>query len=181
MATAIDDLLRLAWQADWDGKPGLRDALMTLAVVDGGAENAVVAERCRRLLVARRPDHWFATIPTLGQAIAHPKVAAALSRLRATFPPIRVKRHLLRAAVLRGPFQGQWVSMPRVLEDLALSDGRRKPAAVPALPFPSSARDDTGETDPDGSLTLLYATVLLAMAVLLRNVIEPASRDSRAA
>ncbi len=69
MATAIDDLLRLAWQAEWDGKPGLRDALLTLAVVDGGTENAVLAERCRRLLVARRPDHWFAVTPTLGQAI----------------------------------------------------------------------------------------------------------------
>ncbi len=71
--------------------------------------------------------------------------------------------------------------MTRVLEDLSLSDGRRKTSPVRALPFPGSNRLEASETDPDGSLTLLYATVLLAMAVLLKTVIEPASRDHRAA
>ena len=64
MGTLIEDLLRLAWQADRDNKPGLRDAVLTLAAAESGSESVVLAERCRRLLVARRPDHWFATSPT---------------------------------------------------------------------------------------------------------------------
>ena len=188
MVKAIEDLLRLAWQADGDDKPGLRDALLTLAVVDSGTENAVLAERCRRLLVARRPDHWFATTPTLGNAMAQPRVAAALGRLRATFPPVRVQRHLLRYAVQGGPFTGRSPSLTRVLEDLSLVPEEGKTSSRPdaagrhrlqALPFPGTGAG-TG-TDPDGSLAALYLTVLLAMAVLLNAVIEPASCDSQAA
>jgi hypothetical protein len=193
MGTAIEDLLRLAWEADGAGKPGLRDALMTLAVLDSGKENAVLAERCRRLLVARRPDHWFATSPTLGQAMANGKVAAAIERLRLTFPPVRVQWHLTRSAVLRGPYTGRNVALSRVLEDLSLSGGRRNAngranangngSGAHALPFPGSTGgpERPAESDPDGSLAALYLTVLLAMAVLLKGVIEADSRDNTAA
>lgn len=185
MVKAIEDLLRLAWLADGDDKPGLRDALLTLAVVESGAEDAVLAERGRRLLVARRPDHWFATTPTLGNAMAHPKVAAALGRLRATFPPVRVQRHLLRYAVQGGPFTGRSPSLNRVLEDLLLVPEEGKTSSRPdaagrdrlqSLPFPAAAG-----ADPDGALVALYLTILLAMAVLLNVAIEPATRDSQAA
>ncbi len=196
MVTAIEDLLRLAWRADGDEKPGLRDALLTLAVADSGAEDAVLAERCRRLLVARRPDHWFATAPTLGHALAHPRVAAALGRLRAAFPPVRVQRHLLRYAAQGGPFTGRPPSMARVMEDLSLVPEEGRPSSSPssspsprpgavsrdrlrALPFAAVARPE-GD-DPDGALAALYLSVLLAMAVLLKTVIDPAAHDSRAA
>jgi hypothetical protein len=185
MLTAIEDLLRLAWQAEDDGKPGMRDALLTLAVADSGAEDAVLAERCRRLLVARRPDHWFATSATLGQALAHSKVAAALARLRATFPPVRVRHLLLRGEALRGPYAGRPDPLARVVEDLTRS-GRRRAGATAgahALPFPGpvSAPERPAEPDSDAALVVLYFSVLLAMAVLIKSVIEPASRDTRAA
>lgn len=188
MVTAIEDLLRLAWQADADDKPGLRDALLTLAVVDSGAENAVLAERCRRLLVARRPDHWFATAPTLGHALGHPKVAAALGRLRAAFPPVRVQRHLLRYEAQGGPFTGRSPSLAQVLEDLSLVPEEGRPSPRPdaggrdllrALPFPADAQAEG--SDPDGASAALYVAVLLAMAVLLKTVLEPAAQDSQAA
>ena len=181
MVTAIEDLLRLAWRADGYGKPGLRDALLTLAVVDSGNENAVLSERCRRLLVARRPDHWFANTPTLGQAMADPRVAASLERLRATFPPVRVRRHLLRDEVLRGPFTGRSTPLAQILEDLSLADGRRNGYGARALPFPVAGSGRHDHVDPDGALAALYVSVLLAMAVLLKSVLEPASHDSKAA
>ncbi len=129
MGMAIEDLLRLAWRADGDGKPGLRDALLTLAVVDSGTENAVLAERCRRLLIARRPEHWFATSPTLGQALAHTKVANAVERLRLTFPPVRVERLLVRYSVLSGPYTGRTASLAQVLDDLSLTPDSKTASA----------------------------------------------------
>jgi hypothetical protein len=87
LSTTVEDLLRLAWRAERSGRPNLRDALMTLVVAESGPEEAVLAERCRRLLIARQPDHWYATTTTLGQALAHEKVAAVIERLRAMFPP----------------------------------------------------------------------------------------------
>ena len=61
----VDDLLRLAWQADRDGRPGTRDALLMLAIAESGPGEAVMAERCRRRLISRQPDHWLASFPTL--------------------------------------------------------------------------------------------------------------------
>ena len=62
---AAEDLLRLAWEAEHDGRRALRDALLTLAVAESGPDDAW-AERCRARLVAERPDHFlgeFATRP----------------------------------------------------------------------------------------------------------------------
>ncbi len=185
MMNTIEDLLRLAWLANSDEKPGLRDALLTLAAVDSGRDDAVLAERCRRLLVARRPDHWFATTPTVGSAMSHPQVAAALARLRTTFPPVRVQRHLLRYEVQSGPFTGRSTSLNRVLEDLSLvpDEAKTKPRSRPvpinqdraqALPFPGTST----QIDADGSLSNFYLTILLAMAVLLKTVTEPSSLDN---
>lgn len=182
MVTEIEDLLRLAWRADGDEKPGLRDALLTLIVVDGGAENAVLAERCRRLLVARRPAHWFSHAPTIGQAMANPQIRASVGRLRSTFPAVRVQRQLLRYAAERGPYTGRSVSLSRVLEDLSLSDGRRHDPGPRALPFPGVVVGaDEGDGDPNGELVALYVSVLLTMAVLLKGVIESSSHDRKAA
>ena len=196
----VEDLLRLAWSADLEGRPGLRDALMTLLVAESGAEDAVLAERCRRSLVARQPDHWYATSPTLGQALAHERVAGALTKLRSIFPPVRVQRLLLRAEAQRGAFTGGRPPLDQVLQDLRLMPTRKRPPAVAeapaavldspreefrALPFPGKVEtnDATPSRDPDRSVAALYLSVLFAMAVLLHGVVEqePASRDSKAA
>jgi hypothetical protein len=195
--TGFEDLLRLAWQVGSEGKPGMRDALMTLAVAESGPADAVLADRCRRLLVARQPGHWFASVPTLGQALTHPKVAGALAKLRAMFPPVRVQRLLLRFDTAHGPFTGHPTPFGQVLQDLSLApddlpgaasrpagpvrDPSRPRPAARALPFPGVATP----ADPDGSIGALYLAVLLALAVLLDSVLaqQPAdaSSDSRAA
>ena len=119
MATAVEDLLRLAWQANADGRAGLRDALMTLAVADSGGENLALAERCRRVLVARQPDHWYASSDSLGHALSRPKVVASLAKLRTIFPPARVRHLLLRGDAGRGPYQGRTPALSEFLGELA--------------------------------------------------------------
>src|SRR5437868_14684628 len=104
---AIDDFMRLAWQADRDGRPGVRDVLLTLAVAKTGPEDAVVADRCRRKLIARRPDHFFAPFRTLGRALADSRVARALKQLQSIYPPARVEWLLLQGDARRGPYTGQ--------------------------------------------------------------------------
>ncbi len=163
---AAEDVLRLAWQADRDGRPGMRDALLTLAVAESGPDGAVAAERCRRKLVAGRPDHWFAPFPTLGQALANARVARALDRLRATFPEARVRRLLMRGDVRRGPYRGR-PSLSLILDDL-LGPG---PGAVQEPPLP----DDHAE------LFRFYLNVLLAIAFLLASVVSPSAKDTKAA
>jgi hypothetical protein len=194
--TMVEDLLRLAWQVAGEGKPGLRDALLTLAVAESGPDDAVLAERCRRLLVARQPDHWFASTATLGQALTHPKVAGALTKLRAMFPPVRVQRLLLRFDAQNGPFTGRPLPLERVLQGLSLAPEEQHPAAAVrpaerelsrlrtpprALPFPGTAAPN----DPEGEIGALYLAVLLTMAILLSDVIQqqPAAgaSDTRAA
>lgn len=198
-ATTFEDLLRLALQVAGEGKPGMRDALMTLAVAESGPADAVLAERCRRLLVARQPGHWFATTATLGQALTHPKVAAALTKLRAMFPPVRVQRLLMRFDAAHGPYTGTNLPLGRVLQELSLapetpSENTTRPSErtreMPrpaeerprrALPFPVSTSQDESTV----SVEALYFAVLLAMAVLLESVVArpdvvPAS-DTRAA
>jgi hypothetical protein len=196
-AGTIEDLLRLAWQMGAEGKPGLRDALMTLVVAESGPGEAVLAERCRRLLVARQPDHWFATTATLGQALVHPKVSGALAKLRAMFPPVRVQRLLLRFDAAHGPFTGGPTPLERVLQGLSLVPEKpsaavsepaepvggadRRPPSPRALRFPGAATP----ADPDGSIGALYFAVLLAMAVLLEGVTDQqataSATDTRAA
>jgi hypothetical protein len=185
--TTFEDLLRLAWQVGSEGKPGMRDALMTLAVAESGPADAVLADRCRRLLVARQPGHWFASMATVGQALTHPKVAGALTKLRAMFPPVRVQRLLLRFDAAHGPFTGRPMPFGHVLQSLSLAPdepgrAQSRPRLVArALPFPGVATP----ADPDGSIGALYLAVLLTLAVLLNSVIaqQPAdsASDSRAA
>ena len=195
--TSFEDLLRLAWQVGSEGKPGTRDALMTLAVVESGPAEAVLADRCRRLLVARQPGHWFASMATVGQALTHPRVAGGLTKLRAMFPPVRVQRLLLRFDAAHGPFTGRPMPFGHVLRGLSLApdappaaasrpagpvrDQSRPRPVARALPFPGVANP----ADPDGSIGALYLAVLLTLAVLLNSVIAQqsadASSDSRAA
>jgi hypothetical protein len=115
---AIDDLMRLAWLAQRDGRPGVRDVLMTLAVAQSGPEDAIVADRCRRKLIARRPDHFFAPFRTLGRALADSRVAQALKQLRSIYPPARVEWLLLQGDARRGPYTGQHLSRATILEEL---------------------------------------------------------------
>ena len=42
MGTTVEDLVRLAWQSEVEGRPGTRDALLTLAVA-GVASDALVS------------------------------------------------------------------------------------------------------------------------------------------
>jgi hypothetical protein len=196
MAAVVEDLLRLAWQANADGRPGMRDALLTLVVAESGPDEAVMAERCRRLLIAHRPDHCFAASTTLGQALSRPRAAGALTTLRRMYPPVRVRHLLLRGAAARGPFALHELPLSRVLEDLLLDrsiapaaasarDRRRESETGRALPFPAAAGaparrsiDLPGldlEIPTDDRVAVFYVSVLLALAVLLDNVLRPSS------
>jgi hypothetical protein len=190
MSAVVENLLRLARHADVSGRPAMRDAVLTLAVAEGGADNVVLAERCRRLLIKHRPDHWFAASVTLGHALTRPKVAQALEKLRLMYPPARVSHMLLRAEAARGPYAGWKLPIARVLEDLtpakvatpAIANGRAKPRTAnpaPALTFPGGDRDLA--VDPDGKMALFYLSVLLAIAILLNSVLRPTSSDTKAA
>jgi len=190
ISTKVENLLRLAWQAERTGRPNLRDALLTLAVAESGPDEAVLAERCRRLLVARQPDHWYATSGTLGRALSHGKVAAVIEKLRVMFPPVRVQRLLLRGAVEQGPFLASPTPIRRVFEGLGLIPSRfgsgadtRSPAHT--LLFPSAARVGDDPADGPREIGAFYMTLLFSMAVLLETVSGAgrglSDRDSRAA
>jgi hypothetical protein len=190
MGTVVEDLLRLAWQAAANGHPNTRNALLTLAVAESGTDDAVLGERCRRVLVAIRPGHWFDTPAPLTQMLDRPRVASGLADLRAMFPPVRVRHLLLRCAAQRGPCAGRPPSVNQLLRDLTPSAARPSPTLprpVPAepafaLPFPAaSPADPASPASADPAVVALYLSVLLAMAALLQSVIAPASRDSKAA
>jgi hypothetical protein len=190
MGTSVEDLVRLASWADNEGRSGTRDALLTLAVAEGIADEPALAERCRLLLSTRTPDHWFGTSDRQSEALKTPRVAEALSKLRAMFPPVRVQHLLLRADAERGPYTGQAVSLARLFKKLTMIP----PPSVPNTPLPPLARRDlrtrslpfpvpieVKPVDPDGKIVALYWSVLVAMAALLNTVLEPAARDTRAA
>jgi hypothetical protein len=198
---SAEDLLRLAWQANRNGQPTLRDALMTLAVVESGPDEAVYASRCRRWLIAKRPDHWLTSFATLGQAVNHPRVVQAIERLRSSFPPARVRQLLFRDNVLRGPYQERSIPISLMVDDLlgtsvAGHSAERVPTApisrgretgsheVPALPFSAPGGDFSANAEAEddaASLLVTYLTVLMAMAILLASVLPPSVKDSRAA
>ena len=163
--------------------------MLTLAVAESGPGDAVLAERCRRLLVARQPNHWFATTATIGQALANEDVARVMARLRTMFPAARVQRSLLRGAVQRGPFTGRTRARspacsktsawpPNAWPDSATRTRRRARSQALLFPSPATAPDDALEPPPldaavDGeSLAPLYLAILLAMAVLIQSVLE---------
>jgi hypothetical protein len=111
------DLLRLAWEAEHDGRSKLRDALMTLAVTESGPGDSW-AERCRGRLLQDRPDHFLSHFPTVAQALDDPRVVIARDRLRAKYPPARVNWLLLKAGTRRGPYLGRAESLEAMIEDL---------------------------------------------------------------
>jgi hypothetical protein len=184
MGTTVEDLLQLAWQSDVEGRPGTRDALLTLAVAEGGVEDIVLAEKCRRLLVARRPGHFFATPAPLSQALDHPQVMETIDKLRKMFPPVRVRHMLMRGAAQRGPFTGGAIAPTLLLLDLAPSPTpppphirpRPEAAVPPPLPFPPPILAEPDDANDPSRLVALYWSVLVAMALLLKTVIEPGTR-----
>ncbi len=132
------DLIRLAWEAEHDGRVRLRDALMTLAVAEGDPE-APWAGRFRDRLVDIRPDHFLAAFPNVAGALQDPRVVEARDRLRLKYPPLRVQSLLLRARAARGPCLGRVESIEAMIEDLAGSveagagtENVRKHAAEPS-------------------------------------------------
>lgn len=189
ISTTVESLLRLAWRAETAGKPKLRDAVMTLAVAESGPDESLLAERCRRLLIAREPHHWYATGTTLGHALAQDRVAAVVEKLRAMFPPVRVERMLFRGEVEDGPFRETVVPLRRVFEELNLiparpgsSSGARRPRNTLLFPTPDDREDGDARRREMGAF---YMTLLFSMAVLLNVALgqdqDADDRDYRAA
>ena len=112
------DLIRLAWEAEHDGRSQLRDSLLTLAVIES-LPGEVWAERCRARLVALRPDHFFAHFANIDEALGDPRVLEARERLRIKYPSARIQSLLLRAQARRGPYLGRLESTDAMIEDLA--------------------------------------------------------------
>jgi hypothetical protein len=200
-----DDDLRLAWQAARDGRLGMRDALLTLAVASSGLGDRPWAERCWRWLVAHRPAHPFAKYPTLAEALADPRIIATIGRLRTAFPPLRVRWLLQRADVLRGAYTGRRASLSIILDDLLGADGLRAtrrngslladpivseppsfedhdptPPIFP-LGWPLRGSDAKAEEDGVHALFVFYLSVLLGIAILLASALKPREEETRAA
>lgn len=166
------EYVRLAWYADREGRQGMRDALLTIAVAESGPDEAVLADRCRRRLVANRPEHWFASFATVGEALSHSRVAAAMSELRAAYPPVRVRQLLLRSEALSGPYIRRR-PLSRVVDDLV-----RDVELGDETPVPPPVEEEPSATT---ALAAFYLAVLFAMAVLLATVLKPSTQDSKAA
>ena len=194
--------LRLAWEADRQGRRKLRDSLLTLAVVESGPDDPW-AERARARLVADRPGHYLAGFASVRMALADPRVAEARDRLRAKYPEGRIQGLLIVARAARGPYTGRPESLEVLLEELvgpaAEAENVRKDVAqaargplVPRLrslrfasaggEYPAPGWDEAGEDPAIGApdreeLDRVYQTVLLAIAVLLA-IPGPASKPS---
>lgn len=157
-----EEEVRLALRAHRDGRAGVRDSLLTLAVADAGIEDQVWAERCRRWLVARRSDHLYAAFPTLSTALRDRRVVEALARVRRTFPPVRVRHMLLRADALSGPYTG--IRRPASdLLDVMIGRGRRRRSA--RLLGLSKGRDHRSSRTTGDQAVLVLMAVFLAMAL----------------
>lgn len=171
---AAEEYLRLAWFADREGRQGMRDALLTLAVAESGPDDAVLAERCRRRLVAGRPDHWFASFPTLGEALNHPRVVEALGEIRKVYPNVRVRHVLLRHEATRGPYTQRPRPLSRIVDDLVGSERRRRRSqTAPLVPFP---KDSASAAE----VATFYLTVLVAIAVFMELALNPAAEEKAA-
>lgn len=200
---AAVDLLRLAWQAARDARPGLRDALLTLALAESGPNDRSWADRCWKRLIANRSDDLIAAYPSWEFARRDERIAARVAKLRLMFPPARVQRLLERGAVLRGAYTGRRPRMSILLDDLlgqqepsaAHSSQRMRPATkpltsanerratgAPALTLgPRESGLGTEPTEGDNSVYLFYLTVLLAIALLLASTEQVSDRGSKAA
>lgn len=166
MATEND--LRLAWQAERDGRLGTRDVLITLAIL-ASRPGERWAESARRLLVASRPRHWLAGYANLDAARTDPRVVAAGARLRATFPPARVERMLLRSAALTGTYTGRNVPLRLIIRELLGPDSLIGTRAASRSPARDPGRSGVVVRVPDalGPLVGLYLTVSLALRTSL--------------
>ena len=182
MGTTVEDLVRLAWQSEIEGKPGTRDALLTLAVAEGDVDELVLAEKARRVLVLRRPDHWFASPAPMSQWMDNPQVVTTLSKLRAMFPPVRVRHMLMRGAAQRGPFSGRVASPSRLLLDLVPSTTPPAPhikLKTPKHVITPVVKAAESPVRSQEYLVAFYWSVLMAMAVLLNALMEPGTQDRR--
>jgi hypothetical protein len=135
-AMAAEDLLRLAWEADHDGRHALRDALLTLAIAESDPGDDW-PERCRARLISERPGHYLGDYPSVRQALHDPRVIASRDRLRRKYPAERVRWLLLRAQAARGTYTGRVESLEAMIEDLA---GVRAEAENVRLDAPESVR-----------------------------------------
>ncbi len=171
---AVENLLRLAWQADRDGRAGRRDTLLSLAVSEAPAQAPWLAA-CRRRLIRSRPEHPFGAFPTVAAALADPRVSRTLAKLRDAYPPGRVRHLLGRDAVRCGAFPGREPSLAVLLSDLFPTPTRSAPhrPTARAVPAPTSA--------PTGSPVRYYYEVLIAAALLLRLVLADSKSGHRAA
>jgi hypothetical protein len=203
---AVDDLLRVAWWAHLDGRGPLREAMLTLAVAEGGPSSGW-AERCRARLLAERPRHFLGTHPSLETTLAAPEVAEAIRKLRGQYPTGRVGWLRFRSELDAGPYTGEVAPLETVIDALAgppaEAEVRRDAAeavrgplarsraevvvgATPVGPRRAIAGfaegDSSGETPSvreDDTTSSLYLAVLLAIAMLLASV--EATRTTRAA
>ena len=177
-ADLAEDQLRLAREAARAGRAGRREALLTLAAASAARARLPWADRCREALLAARPDHLFAHFPTLDAALADPRVARSLGRLDATFPAARVRRLLMAADVLAGPYPPRRLPVARVLDEL-LSPAVEPPSQTLgiAFPIPPLPAADAG---PE-ALGRAYARVLLSLALLLQGVLSQPVEGARAA
>jgi hypothetical protein len=133
---AAEDLPRLAWEAEHDGRRSLRDALMTLAITESGPDDDW-PERCRARLIADRPGHYLGEFATVGQALGDPRVITSRDRLRQKFPESRVRWLLLGAHAGRGPYTARIESLAAMIEDRA---GPRAEAENVRIDAPESTR-----------------------------------------
>lgn len=204
---AVDDLLCVAWRAQLDGRGPLREAMLTLAVAEGGPASGW-AERCRARLLAERPKHFLGTHPSLERTLADPQVAEAIRRLRGQYPVGRVGWLRFRSEVETGPYTGEVAPLGTIVDALAgppaeaevrrdaaevvrgpLARARAEVAvgATPAGPrraLVGFAEGDSSAEMPsvredEETASSLYLAVLLAIAMLLASV--GAGRESRAA
>lgn len=190
---AVEDLLRLAWQADRDGRAGRRDALLTLAAAEAPPD-APWLVRCRRRIVRGRPDHPFAAFTTVADAMAEPRIRGGIARLREQYPPGRVVALLRRDAVRRGPWTGREPSLSVVLSDLFPATEARPslgrvagiaPRGVAAQAASKLDRSRDNRPAPaaasGGSTARFYLEVLTGIALLLSQVLDESGRGTRAA
>jgi len=145
---AAEDDLRLAWQAHREGRPGLRDSLLTLAAATAGVGDGDWPDRCFDRLVATRPDHPFATFANRKQAVADPLIVARLAGLRSLYPPTKVDRMLIGGAAARGPFTGRREGLKPILDDLLAAPIRPGPRRPPK---PGPPLGPLGMSRPDPS------------------------------
>jgi hypothetical protein len=192
-----DDFLRLAWHARRDGRKALHEAMLTLAVAEGGAGEGW-PDRCRARLLAERPKHFLGTHPTLERTLANPQVAEAIRKLRGQYPEGRVGWLLFRAECEAGPYTGEPAPIAAIIEALAgapaEAEVRRDPAepargprarsrarvrvgAAPGGPLRMVAAGldgpavDVSPADETGEeTTAFYLAVLLSIAMLLAVV-----------